>query len=125
MTAPQPNPPLPPWPSELRFQDDGRRLAIRFEDGAAETLSAEMLRVLSPSAEVQGHTPEQRRVVGGKRNVRVVRAEPVGRYAVRLVFDDGHATGLFTWEYLYTLVREKDTKWAHYLAELRECGLAR
>ena len=88
-------------------------------------LSAEMLRVMSPSAEVQGHSPEQRVTVGGKRNVAVSRIEPVGHYAVRIVFDDGHETGLFTWRYLETLGREADERWQAYLRELAEKGLSR
>lgn len=80
---------------------------------------------MSPSAEVQGHSPAQRVTVGGKRNVKISRLEPVGNYAVRIVFDDGHNTGLFTWDYLDRLGREKDERWATYLAELAKKGLNR
>jgi DUF971 family protein len=100
-------------------------LSLRFEDGAAFTLPAEYLRVESPSAEVQGHGPGQRRIVPGKRDVGITGLEPVGNYAVKIVFDDGHDTGLFTWSYLYTLGVERDTRWAAYLAALAERGLRR
>jgi len=88
-------------------------------------LPAEMLRVMSPSAEVQGHSPEQRVTVAGKRNVRIRNLQPVGNYAVRIGFDDGHDTGLFTWDYLERLGREKDSRWAKYLEELSQKGLSR
>jgi DUF971 family protein len=84
-----------------------------------------MLRVLSPSAEVQGHSPEQRVTVPGKRNVAIAAIEPVGNYAVRIIFDDRHDTGIFTWTYLDTLGREKETRWQAYLDELAEKGLSR
>lgn len=91
------------WPEELRFNTQGKRLHVRFDDGAAFEIPFETLRVESPSAEVQGHRPDQKVTVTGKENVLVTAAEPVGRYAVRLVFDDGHDSGLFTWDYLYAL----------------------
>lgn len=100
-------------------------LQVSFDDGRAYTLAAELLRVLSPSAEVQGHSPDQRVTVGGKRNVRIRDLRPVGNYAVRIVFDDGHDTGLFTWTYLATLGEEKDKRWAEYLSELEQKGLSR
>ena len=113
------------WPTELRVSGDRRTLTVTFDDGAAHALPAEMLRVMSPSAEVQGHSPEQRKTIGGKRDVAIVRVEPVGNYAVRIVFDDMHATGIFTWTYLDTLGRERDARWSTYLAELSARGLAR
>ena len=88
-------------------------------------LPAEMLRVLSPSAEVQGHSPEQRVTVPGKRNVTIRKIDPVGNYAVRITFDDFHDTGIFTWDYLHTLGHEKDERWQGYLSELQEKGLGR
>ena len=112
-------------PSELRVSKDRRTLTVTFPERAAHALPAEMLRVLSPSAEVQGHSPEQRVTVGGKKDVAIARIEPVGNYAVRIVFDDGHDTGIFTWNYLHTLGTEKDRRWQAYLDELAEKGLSR
>ena len=113
-----------PEPPLLEPIDDGASLDVAFSS-ARYRLSAEMLRVMSPSAEVQGHSPEQRVTLGGKRNVRIRDLRPVGNYAVRIAFDDGHDTGLFTWDYLERLGREKDERWAKYLAELAEKGLKR
>lgn len=84
-----------------------------------------MLRVLSPSAEVQGHSPEQRVTVPGKRNIAIRKIDPVGNYAVRITFDDFHDTGIFTWDYLATLGREKEQRWQGYLDELRDKGMSR
>jgi DUF971 family protein len=112
-------------PKELRVSKDRRLLTVTFPDHAPFELPAEMLRVLSPSAEVQGHSPEQRVTVPNKRNVAINKIEPVGNYAVRIVFDDFHDTGIFTWNYLYTLGHEKDSRWQGYLDELREKGLSR
>ena len=114
-----------PWPSEIRLAADKRTLSVAFEDGARFDLPAEYLRVESPSAEVQGHGPGQRRTVGGKRAVAIRAVEPVGHYAVRLVFDDGHDTGLFTWTTLATLGRERERRWADYLAALGKKRLTR
>jgi ATP-binding protein involved in chromosome partitioning len=100
-------------------------LYVAFDGAEKYDLTAEMLRVMSPSAEVQGHSPEQRVTVPKKRNVRIKELKPIGNYAVRIVFDDGHDTGLFTWDYLRTLGREKDQRWAAYLAELESKGLSR
>jgi ATP-binding protein involved in chromosome partitioning len=100
-------------------------LRVSFEDGRSYELSAEMLRVMSPSAEVQGHSPEQRVTVGNKRNVKIRELAGVGNYAVRITFDDGHNTGLYTWAYLDELGREKDKRWAAYLADLSAKGLSR
>jgi DUF971 family protein len=88
------------WPREIVIRDAGRRLDVVWLDGSTGTVSAQTLRVESPSAEVQGHHPSQRRAVTGKEQVRIVAADPVGRYAVRLTFDDGHATGIYTWTLL-------------------------
>jgi DUF971 family protein len=114
-----------PWPVELRIDRAARKLVIQFDSGAVFDLSAEYLRVSSPSAEVQGHGPSTRNLPGGKKNVRLLRAEPVGNYAVRLIFDDQHSSGLFSWDYLYQLGAEFDTRWAAYLEELAAKGLRR
>ncbi len=107
------------------MKDKGRTLAISFEDGARFELAAEFLRVMSPSAEVQGHSRRERKVIGGKRDVAIIGADPVGSYAVKLSFDDMHATGLYTWAYLHELGRERDARWADYLADLDSRGLSR
>lgn len=92
-----------PWPEELRFSRSDKALHVKFDDGKHYSIPFETLRVESPSAEVQGHGPGEKKIVTGKENVLITDAEPVGRYAVRLVFDDGHDSGLFTWDYLYAL----------------------
>ena len=112
------------WPTEIRLKDGGRALSVAYDDATFD-LTAEYLRVTSPSAEVQGHTAAEKRTIGGKRKVLVTGVEPVGHYAVKLVFDDGHDSGLFTWDYLYELGAEHDAKWAHYLGELDAKGLSR
>lgn len=114
-----------PWPTEIRLKRDRRALGVAFDDGVAHDLPAEMLRVLSPSAEVQGHSPEQRKTLGGKKDVSITAVDPVGNYAVRLTFDDGHNTGLFSWTYLRKLGDEREKLWGEYLAELRAKGLGR
>ena len=114
-----------PWPVEIRLKKDRRTLVVAFDDGIVADLPAELLRVMSPSAEVQGHSPEQRVLVAGKRNVEIVGIDPIGNYAVRLTFGDGHATGLFSWAYLRTLHEEREKRWAEYLAELAGKGLSR
>lgn len=100
-------------------------LTIRFEDGESYDISAEYLRVMSPSAEVQGHRPEERLTIGGKRQCRMTGIAPVGSYAVRLIFDDLHSTGIFTWDYLHELGARRDEKWTFYEAELKAKGLSR
>lgn len=112
-------------PTELRVSKDRRMLTVSFREGERYELSAEMLRVLSPSAEVQGHSPEQRVTVPGKRDVAIGRIEPVGNYAVRIVFDDRHDTGIFTWTYLRELGEQREERWRSYLDELAEKGLSR
>jgi ATP-binding protein involved in chromosome partitioning len=111
-------------PPGLKAADDNSWLEVAFPDARYE-LSAEMLRVMSPSAEVQGHTPSQRVTVGGKRSVRIAKLEPVGNYAVRISFSDGHDTGLYTWDYLRQLGVEKEQRWSAYLGELKAKGLSR
>jgi len=113
------------WPTELRLQDGGRLLHITFESGAAFDLPAEYLRVMSPSAEVQGHTPQERVTLGGKEKIIVIGVEQVGTYAVRLTFDDLHSTGIYSWDFLYDLGAKHAEKWAAYLAELEAYGLTR
>lgn len=113
------------WPEELRVSGDKRALTITFGGGRVYELSAEMLRVLSPSAEVQGHSKAQRKLMFGKRNVEIIKMEPVGNYAVRIVFDDMHDTGIFSWTYLAELGENSEAKWTEYLAELDEAGLTR
>ena len=92
-----------PWPEELRFSKSDKALHVSFDDGKRYSIPFKTLRVESPSAEVQGHGPGEKKIVTGKENVLITDAEPVGRYAVRLFFDDGHDSGLFTWDYLYAL----------------------
>src|ERR1700692_2845090 len=96
-----------PWPTELRLAKDRKSLTVAFDTGASFVLEAEYLRVMSPSAEVQGHSPDERKTVPGKRNVGIMEVLPVGNYAVRLVFDDMHSTGIFGWDYLLDLGRNR------------------
>lgn len=114
-----------PWPTELRLRKDRRALMVSFDNGETYTLDAELLRVVSPSAEVQGHSPEQRRTVAGKRQITIEQIVPVGNYAVRLAFADGHDTGIYSWTYLHTLGRDSATLWQKYLDELAAKGLSR
>ena len=113
------------WPTELRLSKDRRTLTVSFDDGAAFALPAEYLRVTSPSAEVQGHSPSERKTVPGKRDVEIIGVQPVGNYAVKLVFDDMHDTGIYGWDYLHELGAKQAEKWANYLAELDAKGLSR
>jgi DUF971 family protein len=113
------------WPTEIRLTGDKRTLVVAFEDGGRFELPAEYLRVSSPSAEVQGHSPAERKVIGGKRDVAILAVEPIGNYAVKLTFDDMHDTGLFGWGYLYDLGRQYRNRWATYLSELAERSLTR
>ncbi len=112
-------------PPTLQVSEGKDELRITFEEGSPVALSAEMLRVMSPSAEVQGHSPDQRVTVGRKRDVRINDLRAVGNYAVKIVFSDGHDTGLYSWDYLQLLGREKDKRWAEYLRELEAKGLSR
>ena len=113
------------WPSELRLHKDRRTLTVTFGGGERFDLPAEYLRVKSPSAEVQGHSAEERKTVAGKRDVGIIEVLPVGNYAVRLVFDDLHSTGIFGWEYLHDLGRNYATYWQDYLDELTAKNLTR
>lgn len=113
------------WPTELKLEDKGRVLSITFDDATAFKIPAELLRVESPSAEVKGHGPGQEQLVWGKRDVMISGAVPVGNYAVRLKFSDGHDTGLFTWRYLATLGKDQHTLMTAYEAKLDKAGLRR
>jgi DUF971 family protein len=113
------------WPVELRVNAQKDVLTIRFDNEERYELAAEYLRVESPSAEVQGHGPIERKFVPGKRHVKIKALEPVGHYAVRIVFDDGHDSGLFTWAYLRELGQGHEDKWPEYLEGLAANGLTR
>lgn len=113
------------WPTELRVSKDRQRLVVTFDDGLSFDLSAELLRVLSPSAEVQGHGPGQKVTVPGKRNVAIISMMPTGNYAVRIGFDDMHDTGIYTWTYLRELGERGDELFSAYEDELREKGMNR
>lgn len=112
-------------PTEIRLERETQVLHVAFNDGKSFALPAEYLRVESPSAEVQGHTPDQKQVVPGKRGVAITRIEPVGNYAVRLIFDDRHDSGLFSWAVLRELGEQQDRRWAAYLGALKARGLSR
>ena len=112
-------------PSELRVSNQGKLLEVTYEDGHGYDLTAELLRVESPSAEVQGHSAAEKRTVGGKLNVKIKDVEPVGNYAVRLIFDDGHDTGLYTWDYLERVGSAQEEIWTDYLNRLAEFNLSR
>ncbi|MCB9948151.1 MAG: DUF971 domain-containing protein [Rhodospirillaceae bacterium] len=113
------------WPTEIRVKRATRELEIDFDNGVTFTYPAELLRVESPSAEVQGHNPTQKTIVAGKRHVGIVEVEPVGHYAVRIRFDDGHSTGIYSWAYLYEMGETRDNLQAAYLGALAAKGLAR
>ena len=114
-----------PWPTELEVADHGRVLKISFDNGDSHNLPAELLRVESPSAEVKGHGPGQEQLVFGKRLVSITKIDPVGSYAARINFSDGHSTGLYTWIYLHKLGREQSTLWSAYLEKLKQEGKSR
>ncbi len=114
-----------PTPTEIRLKRAEKRLEVDFVDGYRFVYPAELLRVESPSAEVQGHGPGERRTVAGRRHVGILSVEPVGNYAIRLVFDDLHDTGIYSWEYLHRLGREQPQRWQAYLDELAAQGLSR
>jgi DUF971 family protein len=114
-----------PWPTELRVDRVEKRLTVTFETGERFELPAELLRVESPSAEVQGHGPSQKTIVAGRRHVGIMELEPVGNYAVRIRFDDLHDTGMYSWRYLYHLGKQRERLWADYLQALEERGLSR
>jgi DUF971 family protein len=113
------------WPTELRLSKDRRTLSVAFDDGARFDLPAELLRVLSPSAEVQGHSAAERKTVGGKRNVMILSVDAVGNYAVKLGFDDMHASGIYSWDFLYDLGANAERKFQDYCDDLAAKGLDR
>ncbi|MGE0734592.1 MAG: gamma-butyrobetaine hydroxylase-like domain-containing protein [Alphaproteobacteria bacterium] len=113
------------WPTEIRLKRDEKRLEIDFDDGSKFSLPAELLRVESPSAEVQGHSPSQKQIVAGRRHVGIMALEQVGNYAIRIKFDDMHDTGIFSWNYLYELGKKQAELWRDYLAALAAQGLSR
>jgi DUF971 family protein len=114
-----------PWPTELRLHKDRKALTVVFDDGETFRLSAEYLRVKSPSAEVQGHSPQERKTVPGKKDVAILELHPVGNYAVRLVFDDLHSSGIYSWDYLHELGANHDAYWRDYLDDLASKGQSR
>ena len=111
--------------TEIRLRKAERVLEVAFDDGARFSLPAEFLRVESPSAEVQGHGPGQKQIIAGRRHVGIMAIEPVGNYAIRLVFDDLHDTGIYSWEYLHQLGREHARRWDIYLNALAARGMSR
>ncbi len=113
------------WPTEIRLSKERTTLVVVFENADTVTLRAEYLRVKSPSAEVRGHSEAERKTVGGKRNVAIRAVDPVGNYAIRITFDDGHDSGLFTWDLLHTLGKDEAAIWQQYLDELEAKGLSR
>ena len=112
-------------PTEIKLRKTSRLLVVQFDDGNAFDFPFEYLRVFSPSAEVQGHGPGQGTLQTGKEDVQVTSVDPIGHYAVRLVFDDGHDTGLYTWKYLYELGKQQAENWQAYLDRLKSAGYAR
>jgi DUF971 family protein len=113
------------WPVELRLKTAEKRLEIDFDDGKSFAYPAEYLRVESPSAELQGHGPGQKQILPGRRHVGMSAIEPVGNYAIRIRFDDGHDTGIYSWSYLYELGAEQEARWRAYLDALAARGLSR
>jgi DUF971 family protein len=114
-----------PRPTEIKLHQKSRLLEIAFDDGQRFSLPCEYLRVFSPSAEVRGHGPGQEVLQVGKKAVGIMAIEPVGTYAVKLVFSDGHDTGLFSWDYLYELGEKQESSWKSYLARLGQAGASR
>jgi len=113
------------WPIEIRLAKDRRTVRVAFDDGRTFDLPAELLRVTSPSAEVQGHSEAERKTVGGKRNVTIISVDPVGNYAVRLGFDDMHSTGIYSWAFLRDLGENAGRRFQEYLDDLQAKGLDR
>lgn len=112
-------------PTELKLNKEKDHLTVAFDDGKTFEFSTEYLRVMSPSAEVQGHAPDQRKTVPGKKNVKISGIETVGHYAVTLTFDDGHDTGVYSWKHLYQIGDNQKFLWDRYIKELEEQGLSR
>jgi len=116
---------FPHKPTEIRLKRDDRVLEVEFDDGANFAIPVELLRVESPSAEVQGHGPSQKTLVAGRRHVNIMEIQPVGNYAVCIKFDDMHDSGIYSWETLYQFGQNGDAMWADYLAALEDAGLSR
>lgn len=116
---------MKPWPTDIAYDPATKTLRVTFESGEVFDLPAEYLRVESPSAEVQGHGSEEKVAVPGRRHVGIMDVEPVGNYAVKIVFDDLHDTGLYSWQFLHDLSREYETRWQLYLDALAAKGLSR
>jgi DUF971 family protein len=113
------------WPTEIRYLSEEKTLRVTFDSGETFTYPAEFLRVESPSAEVQGHGPGQKQTVAGRRHVGIMEIVPVGNYAVRITFDDLHDSGIYSWQYLYRIGRDRDEIWQSYLETLEAKGLSR
>ncbi len=113
------------WPEEIRYVSEHKRLEVGFDNGMRFSYPAELLRVESPSAEVQGHSASEKKIVAGRKHVGIMEIQPVGNYAIRIKFDDLHDTGLFSWEYLYRLGENQDEIWQAYLDGLEVQGLSR
>ena len=114
-----------PVPSEIRYNKKSKMLTVVFGDGQNFEISAELLRVESPSAEVQGHSPDEKVIVAGRRGIGIMSIEPVGNYGVTIMFDDLHGSGIYSWDTLYRMGQERDTLWQNYLTALAERGLTR
>ena len=114
-----------PTPTEIKLHQKSRVLEVAFDDGRSFRLPYEYLRVFSPSAEVRGHGPGQEVLQVGKRDVEIRHVEPVGSYAIQPTYSDGHATGIYSWDYLYQLGLEQDSRWAAYLKQMDEAGASR
>lgn len=113
------------WPTDIAYSKADKMLDITFDNGESFRIPAELLRVCSPSAEVQGHSPDQKQIVAGRRHVGIIEIEQVGNYAVKLVFDDLHDTGIYTWDLLYDMGKNQDAMWDDYVADLEAAGLSR
>jgi DUF971 family protein len=113
------------WPEEIRYVSEDKRLEVGFDNGTRFSYPAELLRVESPSAEVQGHSASQKKIVAGRKHIGIMEIEPVGNYAVRIKFDDLHDTGLFSWQYLYQLGENQNEIWQAYLDAVEAQGLSR
>jgi DUF971 family protein len=113
------------WPTAINYDPDAKILHVTFDNGDTFDLAAEYLRVESPSAEVQGHNPSEKQIVPGRSKVGIINIEPVGNYAVRLIFDDLHDTGIYSWRYLHELGREYPARWETYISALLTRGLKR
>lgn len=112
-------------PVEIRLNHDENTLEVDYKSGEAISLPAELLRVESPSAEIQGHSPDEKKILGGRKEVAIIEIKPVGNYAIEIKFDDLHDTGIYTWDYMFELGRNQDAIWAEYLKNLEAAGLKR